>query len=472
MSMRIAQTLRLAFFNSMAQEMKEGNYDSVRDLLRELHAKMRSLLPSREDLHSHLNDEHISLTSSTSDVLRVLIRSGYLLSTYLESSARAPTTRELIKCLEAFNSRLSSPSSSDVNRRMIPYDIESEELFSVASIAYILHKAELCKVDVSNYKLSQAAPLLHLVGHDYERKHFKNSNGGDYSTMTVEELQNMIPSTWNWIETIQLQFGSSENITAQSNLEQRMDFVKGRGFVDGILFTRSQLALPEFLSLDVESIGRIRSEARACVIASALALHACNISKVGTSVLSTNVMSNDVDETRQALSIVLRKKHFRQEDLEAEVTEAIGNLTSALAERDLTEEELALLSNHALAVLKGNDPVLKLLDNRVQSFFRFACKWKSDTASSGSTTAPLEMKTGRSILKGDNDDITARHGIKSTKKEFEVAAKKEVSRLGFGFFGSDLIMAGNDARGIISLACINFGQDILDRFFNDVFDEA
>ena len=468
--MRIAQSMKLAFFTKISEEMMQGNYDSVRDLLRELHTKMRSLLPSREDLHSHLNDEDVSLSSSTSDVLRNLIRSGYLLSNYLESAARAPTTRELVECLEAFNS---NPLRDDNGNVMIPYEIESEELFAVASVAYILHKVELCQVDISNYKLSRAAPLLHLVGNEYERKHFMNTNGKYSSSTSIEELGSLVPSTKNWIKKMQSLFGSSENLTVTSNLEQKMDFVKGRGFVDGILFTRSQLALPEILSLDVESINRIRSEARSCVIASALVLHACNISKVGTSVLSSNVMSNEVNSARQVLSSVLKRKHFDQIELESDVTEAIGNLTKALAERDLTSEEQTTLSNHTIAVLHGNDPVLKLLDNRVQSFFRFACKWKPDStpSTSSGTAAPLEMKTGRSVLKGGvNDTSAAMQGIKSTKQEFETAANKEGLRLAFAFFVNDLIKAGNEARGIISLACMNYGQGILDRFLGVAWD--
>ena len=152
----------------------------------------------------------------------------------------------------------------------------------------------------------------------------KKTHGNVVST--IGEMQHILPSTWNWVKKMQSLFGDTENLTAQSNYEQKMDFVKGRGFVDGILFTRSQLALPEFLSLDVESINHIRREARCCVIASALALHACNLSKVGT-LLSSTEMTNAVDDARRELSSVLRRKHFEQSGLESNVVEAIGTLT-------------------------------------------------------------------------------------------------------------------------------------------------
>lgn len=124
------------------------------------------------------------------------------------------------------------------------------------------------------------------------------------------------------------------------------------------------------------------------------------------------------------------------------------------------------LKNHALAVLQGNDPVLKLLDNRVRSFFSFACKWKPNSVSStgNSTPPPMEMKTGQSILKGEGGIENNR--IPSTKKEFNLAAQKEATRLGFAFFKSELIDAGDASRRTISLACDINGRDVLDRFLS------
>ncbi len=55
-------------------------------------------------------------------------------------------------------------------------------------------------------------------------------------------------------------------------------------------------------------------------------------------------------------------------------------------------------------------------------------------------------------------------GMKSMNEDFALAASKEASRLGFSFIASDLINAANEARGIITLMCTNYGQDIIDRF--------
>lgn len=451
---RIAMNMKLAFFNGVAQEMSTENYVPVRELLKALHDKMRTLLPNRQDLHSHINDDTIGYSSCTSDVIRVLIRSGYLLANYLESPSRAETTRELITCLEAFNSRFRN--GEDSTPLTIPYGLETEHLFVVASIAFVLQKAELCQLDVSNYKFSQLAPYIHQVGSEYERDHFTKTYGDFSAVSNIRELRQMLPSTNAWIkETLGL-CDSTDNITLQSSLDQKMDFIKGRGFVDGILFTKNELALPELFSLDVESINNIRNTARCCVIASALSLHACNI--IGSSVL--NKTEDNVHDN--ILTSVLTKKHFSRDQLESEVIASLTSFTTALAERGLTDVECETLKNHALAVLRGSDPVLKLLDNRVRSYFRFACRWTPADKSEG-ISAPVEMKTGRSLTPTNHTPRDS--GITSSKAEFSLAANKEANRLGFGFVTSDLIEAGNRARLIISLACSNY-KNILSPLFN------
>jgi len=447
--MRIAMNMKLAYFSGVAQEMSTQNYVPVRGLLKELHDKMRALLPNRQELHSHINDDDIGRSSCASDVIRILIRSGYLLANYLEAPSRAESTRELLSCLEAFNSRF---RDSDNTPLTIPYKIETDFLFAVASIAFVLQKAELCQMDVSNFKFAQLAPYIHEVGHEYERSHFKKTYG-DYSTKAINELQQMLPSTHAWVKDTVGLFESSDNITMQSNLEQKMDFIKGRGFVDAILFTKSELALPELFSLDIDGINNIRNEARCCVIASALSLHACNV--IGSSILNT-----EIEVAGNKLTSVLRKKHFIRDDLESEVITALASFAATLADRRLNEEECSTLKNHALAVLRGSDPVLKLLDNRIRSYFRFACRW-TPTKASG-ISAPTEMKTGRKIVKGD-DNFVAHGGVASSKVEFSVAANKEAKRLGFAFVSSDLIAAGNQARLIISLVCSNYDRDVLGR---------
>jgi hypothetical protein len=323
MSVRIAQNMRLAFFLNIANDLEQGNYTSIRDLIHELHAKMRSLLPSRKDLHSHVNDHDVARCTSVDDIIRGLIRSGLLLASYLESPARSSSTLELIDCLKEFSSQ--SCNDND-HRPIIPYGIKSEELLVVASIAYIHHKADLCQLDVSNYKLQQAAPLVHLVGHEYEREHFVNAHG-DYHSSTMAELQHMLPSTWNWIQNMQTLISGSSSVSACPSFDQNIEIVKGIGFVDGLLFTKSQTSVPEVLSFDIESIHHIRSEARYCVIASALALHACNISRVGTSVLGSTTLSDSVLGARCVLSSALKEIHYEQTHLEYAVIEAVCNLT-------------------------------------------------------------------------------------------------------------------------------------------------
>eukprot|EP00956_Cyclotella_meneghiniana_P034237 scaffold102680_cov77-Cyclotella_meneghiniana.AAC.7 len=230
-----------------------------------------------------------------------------------------------------------------------------------------------------------------------------------------------------------------------------MDLVKSRGFVDGVLFAKSQLLLPEVFTLDAENVSHIRNETRCCVIASALVLHACKISRAPTSILSSE--------------FVPEERHSQQELLEASVVDATNDLAIALGNtQELDSNETEGLRNHVLAVMQGSNPVLKLLDNRIRSFFCFACKWKPNTTLK---TPQPPMKTGRSILKGEGVNLMKNNMIPSTKKEFTAAAQKEASRLGFAFFKSELGDLGDTSRRIIALACDIYGKDVLGRMLSE-----
>lgn len=98
-------------------------------------------------------------------------------------------------------------------------------------------------------------------------------------------------------------------------------------------------------------------------------------------------------------------------------------------------------------MLRGNDPVLNLLDHRIQSYFRFACKWSKSIGS-----APLEMKTGRSVLATGAPPS----GMGSTKDVFIRDCLKEARKLGFGFVADNLIESSHVAHMVIGLACANY----------------
>ncbi|KAL7513683.1 hypothetical protein ACHAXN_011016 [Cyclotella atomus] len=449
-STQIARSMKLAFFNNIAIDMEQGNFGSMRSLLFELHEKMRALLPNRRDLHSYVNDEQIENITSAVDVIRLLIRCGHILSNYLESPARSLSTRDLLLSLEDFN-------RNDLDETSVPFGLESTMIFTAACVGFVLQKIDLCHADIANYKLACAAPLLHQVGHEYERKQFQKTFG-QYENASIESLQKMLPATFDWIKDINAH-SESEGAGAQSSLEQKMDLLKSRGFVDGVIFTRNQMSLPEVFTLDAESIAHIRNEARCCVIASALVLHACQVSKAPASILSSDFIPDEVTLAKDALSAVLRQKHTEQKALESSVIGATTNLANAMANGELDATETQGLKNHVLAVLHGDDPVLKLLDNRVRTYFSFACKWKPSGIFN-----PVEMKTGRSLLEVKTG--IKNNGIPSTKEEFQTAARREASRLGFSFFQGDLVDAGDVSRRIVGLACSIYGRDVLDRFLS------
>lgn len=94
---------------------------------------------------------------------------------------------------------------------------------------------------------------------------------------------------------------------------------------------RTQLALPEVFALDAEIIVNIRQEAKCCVIASALVLHAGNICKVKSSELPALLSpGSGVEEAKKILLDELRKKRFDQNDLESNVTKSVHGLAAGM----------------------------------------------------------------------------------------------------------------------------------------------
>ena len=130
----------------------------------------------------------------------------------------------------------------------------------------------------------------------------------EYPATSVESLQTRLPATLSWIRDTKSQYETEGGITP-THFDQKMDLVKSRGFVDGVLFAKSQLLLPEVFTLDAENVSHIRNETRCCVIASALVLHACKISRAPTSILSSEFVPEEVSAAKNALLIVLRKRH-------------------------------------------------------------------------------------------------------------------------------------------------------------------
>jgi len=441
---QIVDNMRRAFFDGIIDEMKKGNLEPMKRLLLDLHDMMRKLIPNRTDLHSHLSDDGVKAVSDVDSFFELLLVAANALGN-LESPARACSTLEWI--------RVASGAVAETQ-----YGFTSKEAYAAASCAFLLFKAEVCQIDVANFQLTKVAPLLHSVGSEYELQCFKTTYGLGESPSN-DDLKEKLPATNSWILSMLSSIEAQAEVSRANSSAKRYACLKSRGFVDYLLFTPNQLAIPEVYAADTSRIMHIRNEARYVVIGCALGLHISNVARADPSVFATVPLSSPLlEEKRQALDAALRAKYSNQKEFYSTVANVVISFVLSISgESSLIPSTERSLRNCVGAVLRGFDPVLKLLDNRVKQLMRNLCKWQP------SASVPIPMQTGRSVIKGDEGQSTAI----GTKDLFLADAMKEASKSGFSFFGDKLVEAGNLAFRIADTSINSYGDAILDRLVVD-----
>ena len=444
---QIAENMRRAFFDGIVDDMKNGKLEPVKRLILDLHEMMRKLIPNRTDLHSHLSDENVESARDTDSLFNLLLASANALANNLESPARASSTLEWI--------RLSSGADAEAQ---CMYGFASKEAYIVASCAFLLFKAEVCQMDIANYQLTKVAPMIHSGGSEYELRRFRDRYGlGD--SPSIGDLKEKLPATHAWIVGALSSAEAQVEISRANSTAKRYACLKSRGFVDSLLFTSNQLAMPEIYVTDASMIVNIRNEARFAVIGCALGLHISNVARADPSVFATVPLSSSLlEEKRQALDVALRASYSSQREFSLAVAAvAISFVLALTGESSLTPGEEKSLKNSVGAVLRGFDPVLKLLDNRVKQFMRNLCKWQP------CTSVPIPMQTGRSLPGGAEGQSTAG----STKALFMADAMKEASKSGFSLYSDKLVDAGDLAYRVADVSIKSYGDAILDRLLVD-----
>ena len=444
---QIAKNMRRAFFDGIIDDMKSGNLESMKRLVLDLHELMRKLVPSRNDLHSHLSDDEVKAACDIGSLSHLLLVAADALGNHLESPARASSTLEWIRVA----------SSPDAEAQ---YGFTSKEAYTVASCAFLLSKAEVCHVDVANHHLTKVAPLIHSIGSEYELQRLKDTYGlSDSPSNSV--LKEKLPATSSCIVGMLSSIEAQSEISRANSSAKRYVCLKSRGFVDSLLFASNQLAIPEVYAADASRIMHIRNEARYVVIGCALGLHISNIARADSSIFATVPLSSPVlEEKRQALDAALRANYSNQKEFHSTVASVVLSFVLALnGETSLPPSAEKSLRNCVGAVLRGFDPVLKLLDNRVKQLMRNLCKWQP------STSVPIPMQTGRSMLQGEEGQSTARSNC--TKELFIADAMKEASKSGFSLFSDKLVEAGDLAFRVVETSINSYGDAILDRLLVD-----
>lgn len=395
--------------------------------------------------------------------------------------------------------------------------------FAIASTLYLHTKAGTCRQEVLDFRLGHLlAPRIHAFGKEYLRYLFQNkfTIGGDgdgdgsldgCGTSTTPPtdataIATALPNTKTWVkEMVDQSTHSTEELLISE--ETRAETLLITGWVDNILFRNPRsvdaepnptptteepinntdtvvtteveeeetpitpFLIPEVLSMDLHSISQIRTITKLSVVGSALALHASALSGVGDSVLrgsSGVVVDGKVEECRGRLVQAMAERGVgTREVYEAEVGRVVVDLAKVW-NASLTTDTEESIKNRTSAVLRGEDPVLKLLDNRMRSVFRSMMLWNPQTQ-----VVPVRLKTGRTLtLSSVTGGGQQQQGSSASEDYtydalFQNAAKEEFRSKGFAFYATELAEVNLKSCRVINLVLDLYGASILEALVLD-----
>lgn len=126
-----------------------------------------------------------------------------------------------------------------------------------------------------------------------------------------------------------------------------------------------------------------------------------------------------------------------------------------LSSQSMDEQKIQILHNIVAAVLNGNDPVFLLMDKRMKSVFKKACKFER-------SSAPISMKTGRRLADSQSE-------VRSdVKNQFMDIIGTEVTRLGFNLFEKALVQTCYETYKVISHCVTVYGDTLLSPMFHEL----
>jgi hypothetical protein len=389
----------------------------VNDLLLELHTAIRALVPHRQDLHSILNDER-DLPDILMEMLPWVIQAAQAL-TQLESEVRAESTHAWI--LQAQNSSLTAGSTS-----------KEQISFMVTSIMYLLFKVELCEQDKQSFYLTQVlAPQLYTTGEgiDLERNTLKERFGSNF------------PITATWIKSL---VKEDQKESLRKSREARQNLIRV-GWIEDILFQKNrQTIVPEIFFSDVKNLQSIRQTTRLAAAGCALGLHVCTVVKCNPEVLLK-------DESRGSALVQAmgNRSHGSIEKYEDGVEDACMSLARVWKDGPLDDSEQQVLKGRTRSVLRGDDPVIQLLDNRIKELFLAV-------ASSEGMSFPLNSRAGIKAVP-----------THTKESPFLQRARQKFQDRGLGLYSLDLAHGAQLATKVADLAWTLYADEFLDKIIID-----
>lgn len=324
--------VKAAFRDKICEQIQtSGDIQPAKDLLLELHKRLRSLIPSRKDLHGILRDDYITAVSTIEELNPFVIAAAEAL-VQLESQARAETTMQLIRL-----------QKNSTNIREV-----------ITSILYLLYKAELCEADKQDFYLTTMwIPEIVQNGIQWERTAFQERFGSF-------DDPNTAPATRKWLQELVSSVDKPPSTLASP--EKQFELLQ-MGWIDGIIFrsNKESLELPEVLYLDISHLQEIRRVTRLAAAGSALAVHVCNATG------QPKEMLNGLADIQIPLKDVIVDQV--RPDYEENVIDNVISLARHY-NAELDSSNIDFLRHRTIAVLRAEDPVIQLLESRIKACFR------------------------------------------------------------------------------------------------------
>ena len=317
-------TFHRAFFDKMVDDLihippVKESYDSVVCYLQE---SIENMVPNQKNVSFPMNkskDNAQDIQAIFDRLMHPLLEIANILSK-VESQDRLTSTLEW---LHEAQTQLAIQSK---------YSTRENFNFIASSLVFLLIKVYICEADIRNSSLQLATPYIRTYGEEYEREYFHKTYGLE------------LPATRTWINTSLKEINNSgfDAKVMISSMEQRTSLLSMM-FVDGLLFTKARLEFPEVFIFDHTRLKVIRDTSRLAVIACALALHACNVAKVGVGILSSKQLTYDTKKDRDYLVKILTKMHNNKDDMIKQIGDSTVQLCKGILLRIITNRHFLYL---------------------------------------------------------------------------------------------------------------------------------
>jgi len=492
-------------------------------LLIELHEKIRALVPNRKDLHCILNEEYnIDELSNSMMFLPWIIEAGKALS-ILESKFQSETTETWIDLANTINAK-HQRSEQKMTEKMLEAEAEAEatpalisssqdELsFLICSLLYLMEKTGRTQKEKDAFYFEHVI-IPYLCDNKDNNNSNSNNNGSKGFQIERNAMQNKchsyLPITRKWIQNRMMM--TTNNITeCHSKKDAKKDaflinhdecyqarrlFII-KGWIESILFEeKNEIPIPEIFYLDVNRIRSIRNMTRLAVTGCALGLHAANLLTSNRDDNSSNnahdnFLLNDKLSSERLVQALrgsggnnnnniqqLEEHQFSQSSYEECIEDTMVGIAQEWAEETtssiITGDIIATLREMTKKVLRGQDPVIQLLNNRMKSIFLELALDENELLLLSSPTtiaAPYKMQSGRQKrIEGNSSSTTTT----PTKEEeltdhpvFVKNAEQVFCSRGLALFATDLAHALLLSVKVPLLAC-----DLYDKMIVDIIQE-